>query len=269
MGLYRVSVFFQQKGDRTGGWTTNFWNNADSDAVVVTRINALTTLMQNMAGFGCDVVKARYAVVPGFRVADEVLYTYNTVPGTNTGVNADYQNTAVGVRLIGAGKYVANIWISGTPDQAVANAGRLQGQFTASASWKAFSKYLVSGGDGWIMYCLDKGRAKKGVTGIAINGTVTCPAHGFDGTLPVAISNVHGPGRPRGYFRITNITPTTFDLVGYSNPLAPALTIKKAIARAQTFLQVAIASVVAKRATSHKRGRPTDLLSGKPKKAAV
>jgi hypothetical protein len=263
---YHVAVFYQQKGDRTGGWTTNFWNSASDDPTIIAATNKLVALLENLAGEGCNVSKARYAQTPAFRVADEILYQYaTTVTGSET-ADADYQNTAVGVVMQGAGKYKVNIWLSGNSDSSIAKAGRLQPRFAASPQFKALATYLTRGGDGWTLRVKDKARPKKKVTVIAANGTITCPNHGFDGTNTVTISRVKGPGRPRGSWAITNITTNTFDLVGFTIPVPAALNIKTTIAREDIFTSVPIISVVAKRATSHRRGRPTDLLSGKPKK---
>lgn len=266
--LYRVSVFYEQRGDRSGGWTTNFWNSTTSEEAIVTRTNKLVELLQNVTGGGCNVVKARYAVVPGFRVADEIKYTYAGTIGSDELFNADYQTTAVGVRLVGPGKYGVNVWLSGNDDFAVRDAGRLAARFKSSRPWKALQKYLVQGGDGWVLRVKNKGRVSKAVSSITATGTVTATAHGFDGTNLVTISRIKGEGRPRGSWRISNITTNTFDLIGYANANAPNLKTRYAIAREDVFVAVAIEEVKAVRATSHVRGKPTDLLTGKKKKVS-
>lgn len=268
MGLYRVNVFFQQRGDRTGGWTTNFWNNADDDATVRSRINKLAGKLNALAGKGCVVTKARYAVSPGFRIADEILYTYSDALGSDPAKMADYQTSAVGVQLTGVGKYKVAIWLSGQDDQAIQRAGRLDGSFKTDPLWADVVTLLKSGTEGWILNVLNKARPKKDITRVTAPNTFTCPAHGFDGSHRIRISRIKGVGRPTGLWKITNITTNTFDLVGYTIADPATLTIKNAIAREELFLTVAIADVIAKRATSHKRGRPTDLLGGRPKTRA-
>jgi hypothetical protein len=265
--LYRVSFFYQQKGDRTAGWTTNLYNDASDDATIIARGRKLAALLNKLAGKGCSVVKFRYAQTPAFRVADEVLLTYSSaLAAAGSQLNADYPNTAVGVVLIGAGKYKVNIWLSGNDDSAVIDAGRLSDSFRTDPDWAALQTYLLKGGDGWVMRCKNKSRPSKPVTGITAAGTVNCPGHGFDGTNTVVISRIKGIGRPRGSYRITNITTNTFDLANYTGSAMPPLVGRFAQAREDIYIAVAIAGTMSKRATSHKRGKPIDLLSGKSKK---
>jgi len=269
MPLYRVSVFYEQRGDRQGGWTTNFWNVAGDETQLISAINDLVEALQNLSGQGCNITKARYAVSPGFRVGDEILYSYNSQLNTDQNQNADYQTTAISVVLgsvtVG-GKYKVTIWLSGNQDRYVANGGRLQGAFAASARFKLAAKLLKDGVAGWQLNVKNKARLKRLVTAISATGTVTAPNHGFDPAFSVVISNVHGTGRPRGSYAISNVTTNTFDLVGYVGAVYPGvLTGRKVIARSDTYTQVPIQTVVPKRATKHDRGRPTDMLSGKAK----
>jgi hypothetical protein len=267
--VHHCSFFFQQRGDRTGGWTFNLWNTNDDVAALTPLLNVMAAKLQAVTGKGCNVVKVRYSKFPGFREADEILYSYAGELGTDVeDLNADYQTTSVHLQMLGVPNYKVTQWLSGISDKYVYRAGRLNPAFKGLKEFKALVAELTSGGNAWTLWVLDKSRAKKVVKAISNTGVVQCTGHGFDGTTDVRVSRVKGNTYPNRIWRVENIDTNSFQLIGFSSPIQGGFDCTKAIARLQTYINKAISGVNAKRATSHRRGKPTDLLSGKSKTRA-
>jgi hypothetical protein len=264
--MQKVSFFFLQRGDRTGGWTFNLWNTVDDKTSLEPKIKSMAEKLQNATGGGCNVVKARYSKDGDFRVADEVKFAYDAGLATDEPVNADYQTTAVGLRFLGNPNYKVTQWLSGIADKYIINAGRLADSFKSSVAFKGVQKETTTAANGWTLRVLDKTRPKKTVSAISDLGIVTCTGHGFDGTKLIRISRVKGNKYPNQIWTIEVQDPNTFKLVGFADPSPGGYMLKTAIARPQLFTPVAITDLIPFRATSHKRGRPIDLLTGKGKK---
>lgn len=270
--MFHVSFFLQQRGDRTGGWTFNLWNQLTDETQLRFAIAAMGSAIQIGTGLGCNVLKARYSQAGSFRIADEFKFVFTTDIGTDHDDNADYQTTAVNLRLMGAGKYNVNVWLSGIKDGFVFDAGRLNPAYNTSPSFQGIKTELTTPAKGWCLYALLKTRPKKLIESISNTGLVKSTAHGLTSTVlgdptnpQVRVQRVKQNKYPNAIWSIVRVDADNFQLVGFDDPTPGGYKVKKAIVRPQVFGPVTIADVKPIRATSHRRGRPTDLLSGKAK----
>jgi hypothetical protein len=229
----------------------------------------MAAALQSLTGAGCNVVKARYTLSDSFRAADEVKFAYATEPDpAHPEFAADYQTSAVGMRFLADGRYKVTQSLRGIDDRFIVNAGRLDDIFKTNVSFLNFAALATNGTKGWKLLVLLKTRPKKKVSAISNTGVVTAAAHGFDGTLPIRVSRVKKNKYPNKIWSIGSVTADTFQLIGFDDPTPGGYALRFAIARPQLFGPLQIAGVQAIRATSHKTGRPTDLLSGKSKTKA-
>lgn len=268
--MYLVSFFQEQRGDRLGGWTFSLHNQQNDVTALIASINTMRARLEAFLGVGCGIVKARYSVLPGFRIADEVLFSPPSTsdPGawSDKPSSADYQTSAVGLRLIGTGTYRVSQSVRGGRDRYISKAGRVDPALKIDPFFLELRAALSNTGQQWCLYVLDKFRPKVLIQAISSAGVVSSNSHGFATNDKVRVQRVKQGKYPNKIWDIIKLDDNSFQLSGFSDPVVGSFYYcRGAIARKQLYTAVGITDLKVVRATSHKTGRPTDLLSGKSK----
>lgn len=123
---FRVSFFFVQQTEKSGGWSENYWSNLSDLTTAVAKANDLIPKLLAVHGHTTYVTNVRFSEVGGFRrtFVPGTGYTFNPEVGNN--VVSDYPTTALLLRLSQAPNYVVNQWVRGIPDSQVAGGGFYQ-----------------------------------------------------------------------------------------------------------------------------------------------
>lgn len=264
---FHVKFDWQQQSSKLGGWGMGFWNSLSDLSAATAKADALRDRINAITGI--QVVCPSYSISDITTTRNVQNVVVNSLPGTNiTPANdADYPSTALLLKVSASGNYKTEQWIRGIPDANISSSGRYNPQAQYANRMAAFFGELTSAGNGWSLYSLDKGRAKKVITALDVTtGIVTCPAHGFGAagsTLKVRVQGFQSPKAANKIWRIVVIDPNTFQLSFWKPLTGVTVSGNNPLARPQTYtmLQITLAAIV--RATSHYTGRPTGLLGGR------
>lgn len=266
---FRVSFFWKQQVALEGGWSENFWNNGSDYGAVLTRALDLRTAM--------IAVKGNSPFCPRFRISDPAIFRSgkNTriagaAPGPNLAADfsADYPTTKWLLKLTGSTATV-NQWFGGIRDESVNQGGFLnRANPSVSQQFPAFAALLTNPALGWSVRVLNPAVLPIPILGInPTTGLVTVSAHNYLNDQVVRISRVRGLTEANGLWRVI-IPPsstTTFTLAGWVPSEQVYTKSPAANVRLQTYIFQPISLAQIDRATSHKVGRPTELLGGRRK----
>ena len=121
---FRVAFFFAaQVGKKTGGWSTNFWNNSSDLAAVQTAAVALAKALLNLTGYGVAQTAIRIQDLSSFRAVQLLDGVGSSAVIAGNTANMDYPTTALLMQLQGPAKYVARYWLRGIPDSCTDQGG--------------------------------------------------------------------------------------------------------------------------------------------------
>jgi hypothetical protein len=259
---YRLSMFFDFSGYRSGGWSENFWNSgAFPTAGTPTNVATLIAARQAMTSNQCNVTRYRISDVRTFRNVINGQTGYGPVTPTPS-LAGDPPQTKLFLVFRGAGNYKTGQWIGGIPDAQIQNGG----VYTPNGVWPTalanFTNLLLS--SGWSIANQDRTVVPKPIDGLTNAGIVTADAHGFTTGDYVRIKNVRGFTEANRIWRVVVLSPSTFQLVGWvAYATAPTFYGPKAVAVLQKLVLTQISSVDAGRGSNKRVGRPTGQLIGR------
>lgn len=269
----RVTFFFQQQSSKLGGWQENFWNLGSDPVNVEPKAQALASELNNVTGAQVVVTSFRIADAATFRNVKTVFTSYG---GGTVGPSsdADYPSVALQIKLTanggGSGNYKSLQWLRGIPDIIVSNSGRYNPSSGFLAKINAVFAILKNSGNGWAVNGLLKTQLPTPITGFAnLTGFVTCPGHGMGGAGLIRKVRIKGAGirNPlNGLFNVTIIDANTVQ-INFWSPETPSIPItgKNPTIRLQVYTQIQISAAETGIISSHKTGRPTNLLGGRRK----
>lgn len=268
---FRVSYFTIQQTGKLGGWSQNFWNSASDLSVTKANAESLYSKMGLIQGAQPYMPAYRISDITTFRNVTNVLHPGATsVPVSSSNPDADYPSTALSLKMTAALNYVTRQWLRGLPDQIIALSGTYQPSRLPGYTTKInnFFAELKLPSNGWSMHVLDRSVLPKVLTNVVVaSGVVTVPNHGFGASgdvVKVRIKGTTGYRPLNAIWRSTIIDSNTIQL-NFWTPQPSTVVIGGAnpTARLQSYILVPIQNVEVVRATSHRTGRPTDLLGGR------
>ena len=260
---FRCSFFFvQQVGNKTAGYSENYWNNLTDISSVIAALTALRSALIKFKGFGISCPVVRVQDLSNFRAAQQVNFVTSGTPPSGGNFGSDFPTTKGLLRLFGPTKYTVNQWLGSIPDGAVSFNGQWTPQPSTVTSFKALVALLTNGANGWVTYQQDKTQAKKTITAVTLAGVVTVTAHGYASGNKVRISRTGGIPGLNAVWTITVIDSNTFQLVavpvgGFTGGYTKVGT---AQLQSRIFQNITDAQII--RVTEHKVGRPFGLFSG-------
>lgn len=265
--MLRVSYFFQQSLNKTGGWSENFWNVAStiSDSTL-TLCNNLLSALSNLKGNPVFCPYYRIGILGKFRQALTV-YTQQT-PGDPTATPADYPTTKLQVALYNGQQFTTQ-WLGGLYDSVINTGGFYRPTATFTRYFESLKTILTTGTNGWQIYGLQRAippaliLTLNTTTGVITTGPITIA----DSAL-VRIKNVQTPKRANGVWRVQKTSDTQYTLYGWT---AGTEVFKglNAMIQIQGYASQNITDCKAIQSTSHKVGKPGHLLGGRRKKKAT
>lgn len=286
---FKVSYRLTLQSTKSAGWTMNFWHPTNDSTVAASRAKELAPLLWNMTGYGVLVPGYRISLVGGFRQVQNVAYPTGTSAGAAPGGSgqSDYPTSALLIKIFGSGGYYTEQWIRGLRDECLQNGGvyKAGNSVAFDACFKTFVDKLVS--DGWSLRVLDHSTQSFPVSNFnyalgtfqTSGNPLVSPASGSyvrikgmgkgspaNGVWPITWVTPTPPGVP--FAQINNWIPSTF---------VPTKPPKKPLCTQQVYIYplisspggtppLAAAEIV--RGTSHKTGRPTEVLSGRRRSRA-
>lgn len=268
---YRLSLRWFQAAERLGGFTENFWSASGTLAAANTDAMYLSSLLNAMHGRQTVLQNIRVANSTNQRDVSNTPSIISIPPPKGDGADSDYFNTALLLKLTNNGTpgYTTYQWIRSVWDSWVDNGGRMSQTSDFSLRATPFLNFLVSTPStpsNMRMCVLDKSLLKKRVTGITLTGLVTCPAHGYPDQSVVRISGARGMTGVNRVWVISLIDANSFQLVNAVGLGGAMVSNAKPTARLQSRILMPITGAIFVRATSHRTGRPSALLGGRPKK---
>lgn len=265
---FKVTFFCTQQSTKTAGWTCNFWNTSADFAACKLRAEDLATYLNGIMGVGAVPVSIRMSEIGAFRRIEFSDLALPQLPLSATN-DPDYPATALLLRLrttTSALRYTTRQWIRGIPDSDVRSSGRFQPIATHIRNYNAFKAQLLLATNSWAMRVLVKTTPILDVDLITAAGVVTIPGHGYNALLvprKVRISRAKNMAYANKVWRITNLTTDTFQLVGWDPPASLGTYQGGGKSQAQLYDEIAFNEAEFVRATSHKTGRPSNVLSGR------
>lgn len=264
--MLRVSYFFQQSLQKTGGWSENFWNSANTiSPSVLTLCDNLLAALTNLKGNPVFCPYYRVGVLGKFRQA-VTIYT-KQVPGDATTTSADYPTTKLQIALYNGQQFTTQ-WLGGLYDSVINSGGFYRPTATFTRYIGALTTILTTGTNGWQIYGLQRAiepaliLTLNTATGVITTGPITIA----DSSL-VRIKNVQTPKRANGVWRVQKTSDTQYTLYGWTagTEVFKGLNAKIQI---QGYQGLNITDLKEIQSTSHKVGKPGHLLGGRRKKKA-
>ena len=267
---FRVSFFFSaQVGKKTGGWSTNFWNNASDLSAVQTAAVALAKALLNLTGYGVAQTAIRIQDLSSFRAVQLLDGVGSSAVIAGNTANMDYPTTALLMQLQGPAKYVARYWLRGIPDSCTDQGGVFTPPAFFSRYLNQLASILTSGGNGWVIRSQDKGQTKTLITAATAAGVITAPAHGLATQDTVRIARTHGIAGLNKIWKIQKVDNDTFQLLpATAGMLVGTLTPPPGTVQKQVPLYQGIFAQTPLRISKHNVGRPFGLLVGRRKRRA-
>lgn len=272
MPVFRVSLFSANTNTRVGGWTENWWNNADSHNTAKTRGTALALLLNNFRGYGPVINKIRVSQYGLRRSGRSYPLNIPNTPPPGTEQYADYPTTKVQLELTGTSVSPVRTtqWLGGIVDGAIVNGGFWVPTPNANTTFQSVRAALISGANGWSINVLDPANTPKTVTSVAgTTGLVTTGVnHGFANNDFVRLMRIQGIPEINGIWQISDVDATTFRLIGWQTTTA-VMTRSNAVAVKQAHVPLGIIDAQIVQATSHRVGKPSGLLGGRRRRPGI
>lgn len=262
---FRVSYRYGMPvGDRTAGWSENFWSSLGDINAARTAAQAMSATIWQLHGNGVNLPSARVSNATTFRDVSILQLGLFSVIGPSSGADdADYPTNALLLKLTGQGGYVTRQWLKGIPDRVVSQGGQYKPTPTYVTNFNALATVLTNAANGWTMRVSDRTVPFKPVKDISQAGIVTVTGHGYADNSRVRISRVQGLTQANRIWRITRLDADTFSLQGWVAPSVAIPYLGNGVARQVSPIYVAIQAAVIERATKHNVGRPFGQLTGR------
>lgn len=267
---YRVSFRFNLASSRLGGWTENYWNAGGTLGDVSARA---VLLLPSLTGcHGSQAYCSSYRVANATGTRDSQLFNVEgsgPLPPTVLNPDCDYPTTALQISLRRAGGSGTHVWMRGLQDSVISNAGRYVPSGPFVPRFAQYVAQLTDTSAQWSLYKLDAAQPRRLIDSVSLLGVVTSPAHGFTGSNRIRIQRVANvPGVNRKW-RIQVLSADTYQLLNFVPYTPLPSNFGDGYAVEQVYLTSQIQDVSIVRSTSHRVGRPLDLLSGRRKTAAT
>jgi hypothetical protein len=265
---FRVSFFWKQQAELEGGWSENYWADGVTSTQLVTYATTLRNLFNQVKGFGVWCPKFRISNPDVFRSGFNTRFP-GAAPATGAADrSADYFTTKWQIKQRCSAGTVTQ-WFGGCEDISIVRASLDRASTAISRNWADVVAELQGAGRPWRLRMLDP--TVLPIPVLTINpetGLVTVGAHNFLTNDRVRISRINGLTDANGIWRVINATSSTtsFSLAGWIPSTQVYSKSPSAQVRLQKYAYQSITNISLERATSHKVGKPTDLLGGRRKK---
>lgn len=274
---YKVSYFWKQQSSRLGGWTENYWNNADSFLTAGSRARNLKPYLDLCHGASTYVTGFRLTELdaatgnPKFRYTDDFEYPNLTVKDEAQYGDSDYPTTALQLLFKNSTTAKTRQWLRGIRDDCISSSGRYNSLPALVGKIDPFVAQLTltgSLGQGWCIRKIKAANEYKNIKALTVaTGVVNIPAHLFGAPGTVIDVRLKGFTLPEGVNKIWSATITDADNItlNFAASLVGQTVFvkKKATARLMTYELLQINTASAVRSTAHYTGRPTGLLGGR------
>jgi len=284
---YRVTM----QSTKGAGWSMNFWHPASDWTKARSAALALAPALWNLMGSTAFLPSYRISQVGVFRAVQNILYPGGTVLSTFNG-DADYPSSALLIKLYGTAttNYATEQWIRGIRDEALTKGG-IWAPANSPQTVNAFTVFCnVLVAQGFSLRCLDQTTTGQPVLNFNYSlGTFTTPNNTNPIINPGAGNYVRikgmGKGSPaNGVFALSWVIPTLpatpfAQIPGWiPSTYAPTKVPKKPLCTQQVYIYPLVNNSAGSvsglggdiiRGTSHKTGRPTEVLSGRRKARAI
>lgn len=266
MPLFHIQFNWQQSNTRTGGWREGFWNDASSIDVAKTRAMELVRAFNNFKGEPVFCPSYRVSVYPSTRIvaAPKTGFTAKDVTASN---EADYTSTKVQFQLTGTTGQKTTQWIGGVQDADTRGGGFWRPRAATTQAFNAIKAILLNVQNGWSINVLNVAFPKLVI--VAINGATgqvtTSVNHGYNNDDYVRVQRVNGIDHINGIWQIAVVDGKNFTLIGWPTT-TQVMTRSNARVQKQNHVPVVVNGVDIVQVTSHRVGRPTDLLGGRRKR---
>lgn len=265
---FRVSFFFAESNARNCGWSESFWSLLSN----LNQVQAATDLLQPiMLAFRGNPVQCPYARISTVGVTRQVsIRNYQpfpyVLPVSSSPVPADFQNTALLMKLTALPNYITQQWLRGCPDAEVSNAGQYTPDSYFLNGFNALVAALTNASNGWALQKLDPGQPKKFISNVTTTGLITCAGHGLATDDNTRIRGARSVAGLDGVWRVTVLTADTFQIRTTQTFNVASANLSNATSQKQAHTYVSIGGATIVRATGHRTGRPFGLATGRRKR---
>jgi hypothetical protein len=268
---FKVAYFCQWTGERSGGWSENYWNNNTDLASVITAANGLRFPLDNCHGRQTGIPFIRISDATSFREVTILTFPLGITPpgSTPNDADSDFPTTALLLKFNGPNGYVVRQWLKGTWDGITSRGGIYSPTPTFVGNINGLVSTLTTGSNQWVLRCLDKTVPALPIADISQAGVVTVPGHPYATNDRIRISRARGLTQANKIWRVTKIDANTFSLIGWIVPTVVTPYLGNGTARKQTYTFVPIVAGKVDRVTEHHVGRPFGLLVGRRKRRAI
>lgn len=263
---FRVSFFCQQIGDRTAGWSENFWCSLTDRSQALVAAQNLAQALNFAKGSQTWVPRFRMSIPGVFRSGK--TYIRSGAAPASTAYPSDYPVTKWLLQMVG-NAVTTQQWFGGVLDSSVISGGVLDQAQVLAAGFARVRTQLLNQANGWQINALNPGTLPIPILSVdPATGTVTTGGHTYITGNRVRIQFVRGLTYANRIWRVIQIAGNTtqFVLAGWAPQTTPFLASPSASARQQNYLGQTIVQVNPVRSSNHRVGRPTGLFGGRPKK---
>lgn len=274
--MHHVSIEYNQRDERLGGWTENFWNDAASAVEACERAKLLAQAMIDLHGDQTGYVKIHAQAVP-MGTDTSVAPDSETIPFVRTGVGApgqpiqtgdsDYPETSLYIAVY-SGKKKTKQWIKGIEDGFVVQGIAQRNNPRLVDALAKFKGAITT--NGWQIRFLDPSKVKQKVVSIAQDGTITYLGDILGNGNRIRISGDTDSGYANKIWTVNVVTKdnvTTTKLIDFKPPLPFIPPGGNVFLRVQSYTKGKVDDVKIIYGSSHDIGRPTGLHGGRRKKA--
>lgn len=265
---WRASFFWTRQAELLGGWSENFWMDGVDKTGAVAACTALRAEFFQNKGYG--------VVCPRFRLSDPAVFrsgfdtkVVGAVAGTGSvDFSADYVSTKWLLKMVGDTATVSQ-WYGGVEDLSVQFGALNRSSSGISVGFARIKALMTANAGPWRVRVLNPAVLAIPVQRIdPVTGLVTVGAHNYLTGQRVRVARINGLTDANGIWRVTvpASSTTTFSLDGWLPSAQVMIKSPSAQVRLQTYVYQHINDIRIERATSHKVGRPTQLLGGRRRK---
>ena len=274
---YKVSLFFEQAGERSAGWSES-WYTTQSNLLLLTgpKDNPSSGIGWKLA-LASSAIHGRTSVCKYFRCTSvftprqsrivQTRWQYNGEVSTAEIYESDQQSTAFNYRLFGGLGKVADHQIRGIPDGVVGNNGRFVYAGGMQQRAQAFFTFLQQ--NAFVIRFKDETQPKLLPENISQTGLVTITGHPYQTNDYVRVGLVRGIEQANGIWRINKVNADTFQLRFFVATTATLQKSNSAYVQKIVYDSVSPDDWDITFATSRKVGKPTRVRSGRLKRRVI
>jgi len=263
---YRISFIYDQVGDRSGGWSENFWNESGGLGAAIAVAEAVRGPAQEVHGRQTVMRAIRIseydANLKATRVARTLYYTGNVNQSVGTAAESDYQTNAGGLELRSGDVYSIRSWIRGIWDSAVTVGGTWTPTAAYAPKLTAYYDALTLPANSFRLRVINKTNLGKPLQAITQLGQCTVNNHGWVSGNRIRISGTKGVAGLNKTWSIVVVDANNFTIHPWSIPVDPPVFTQLGEARLLATVLVPLTYVRVIRASKRDVGRPFGLLVG-------